>query len=279
MQEGDSTLAGVPLGRPVVPPDRYAPEVLYRVARGEARRAAGLPEHVPFRGVDLWTAYELSWLDPRGKPVAAVAVAVVPADSPFLVESKSLKLYLGSFAQTRHAGWAAVREIVTGDLARACGREVEVRLVLPRRFVALAIRQWEGTSIDGLDVACDRYLPDPALLATASSPEIVQETLRSDLLRTNCPVTGQPDWGSIQISYRGRQLDRRALLRYLVSYRQHLGFHEACIERIWWDIKRICAPARLTVYGRYLRRGGVDINPFRSDAAQRPAKPVRLPRQ
>jgi len=279
MQEPDSTLAGVPLGRTVVAPDRYAPEVLYRVARGEVRRAAGVPERTAFRGVDLWTAYELSWLDLRGKPVAAVLAGVIPADSPFLVESKSLKLYLHSFAQTRWATASAVRDILARDLARACGCEVGIRLVPSRRFGTLAIRPWEGTSIDGLDVACDRYLPDATLLATVPSPKIVEETLQSDLLRTNCPVTGQPDWGSVQVSYRGRRLDRRALLRYLVSFRQHSGFHETCIERIWWDIKRTCSPTRLTVYGRYLRRGGVDINPFRSDAVLRPARAVRLARQ
>ena len=273
------SLSGAPLGHPGDYPDHYTPSVLFTVSRVDARSELGLGHPLPFGGVDLWTAWELSWLDLRGKPVVAAAQLVVPANSPRIIESKSLKLYLGSFAQSAFGDPAQVRGTIAGDLSERAGAAVEVELVSRHRFDLLALRDWEGASIDGLAIDAERYQPDPGLLAIAPGSDPIDETLCSDLLRSNCPVTGQPDWGSIQVKYRGPRIDRASLLRYIVSYRLHCAFHEHCVERIWCDIKRACRPERLTVHARYLRRGGLDINPFRSDFEQRPGHWVRLSRQ
>ncbi len=257
-----------PLGQSVTYASRYDAGLLFPIARALGRAELGITGAPPFRGVDLWNAYELSWLDARGKPQVALAEFRVPADSPSIVESKSFKLYLNGFNQERIGDAAALRAVLERDLSAAAGAPVEVTLMLPARFAQLAFGELEGESIDGLDVAIDDYgPPNPVHLRLADDAALVEETLVSDLLKSNCPVTGQPDWASVAIRYRGRRVDRAGLLRYLVSFREHSGFHEQCVERIHVDLMRAWAPDWLEVYARYTRRGGLDINPWRSNRA------------
>jgi 7-cyano-7-deazaguanine reductase len=232
---------------------------------------------MPFSGLDLWTAYELSWLDPRGKPDIAIGHFSVPAESPCLVESKSMKLYLNSLSETRFASAAAVERALAGDLARAFGAEVAIDLVDPGDVRRLRFERLAGESIDGMSVEVSDYSRGADLLAAAGEP--VTETLVSHLFKSNCPVTGQPDWGSVQIRYHGPPIDRPGLLRYLLSFRRHAGFHEHCVERIFVDICESCRPEWLSVYARFTRRGGIDINPFRSDREKAPPARVRTARQ
>ncbi len=252
-----------PLGQPVAYATRRDAGLLFPIARAESRAAIGVPSALPFAGVDVWNAYELSWLDARGKPEVAIATLTVPADSPALIESKSLKLYLGSLSGETFADIATLTATLTADLSAAAGATVAVALTPRAGFAALRLEELAGACIDDLAIAVDHYgPPQPAFLeATGDAGE---ETLVSHLLKSNCPVTGQPDWASVQIRYRGRRLDRAGLLRYLVSYREHAGFHEQCVERIYMDLMRRCAPQALSVYARYTRRGGLDINPWRA---------------
>ena len=266
-----------PLGRATDYPDHYDASLLFPIARAGERAALGIAAATPFTGVDLWTAYEISWLDPRGKPQLAIGSLRVPADSPAIVESKSLKLYLGSFAQELLPDRDAVARRITVDLTRACGARVEVALTPSVGFGRLAISELPGESLDNLESGVDTYTPSKELLAAADSP--VQETLRSALFRSNCPVTGQPDYADILVRYRGPRIDRASLLRYLVSYRKHAAFHEACVERIFVDVLERCRPEALTVYARFMRRGGIDINPFRSNFEAAPSSSDRTPRQ
>jgi 7-cyano-7-deazaguanine reductase len=267
----------LPLGKPTPYKDEYDPKLLVPIARGAERARFGVTGALPFSGADLWTAYELSWLGPGGKPEIAIARFRVPAESPNIVESKSVKLYLNSFSQTRFARAAEVERALRDDLARACGAPVSVELVRPAAFTRLAIEALAGESIDGLDIEVHDYSPRPDALAAAGAT--VEETLVSDLFKSNCPVTGQPDWGSVQICYRGPKIDRAGLLRYLVSFRQHAGFHETCVEHVFVELQDRCRPERLTVYARFTRRGGVDISPFRSNWEQAPAARGRTARQ
>ena len=266
-----------PLGKPASYKDEYDPGLLFSIARAPQREAIGLSGALPFSGADLWTAYELSWLTPSGKPEIAIARFRVPAESPSLVESKSVKLYLNSFSQTRFAGQEEVARALRDDLARGCRGPVAVELVRPAAFARLAIDELVGESIDDLDVEMRDYSPQPDALAAGGAT--VEETLVSHLFKSNCPVTGQPDWGSVQIRYRGSKIDRAGLLRYIVSFRQHTGFHEHCVERMFVDVRDRCRPERLTVYARFTRRGGVDINPFRSNWEPAPAPGGRTARQ
>jgi 7-cyano-7-deazaguanine reductase len=266
-----------PLGKATDYPDRYDPSLLFRIARSEQRGAIGLAGALPFHGVDSWTAYEISWLDDRGKPQLALGRLTVPADSPAIVESKSLKLYLGSFAQERLPGIDAVESKIANDLEGVCGAKVEVELVPAAKLAALALRALPGESLDGLDVAIELYEPAPETLVAAGAK--VEETLNSALFRSNCPVTDQPDYADVMVRYRGPRVDRAGLLRYLVSYRRHAAFHESCVERIFVDVLRQCRPDALTVYARFLRRGGIDINPFRSNFESAPTVTARTPRQ
>ena len=260
------------LGRSAIYPDRYDPGLLFPIARAAQREALGIGAALPFHGVDIWNAYELSWLDTRGKPEVAVAEFRFPATTPNIVESKSFKLYLASFNQERLPDADVLRERIARDLSAAAGGPVEVTLTVPSRFAALALVELDGESIDGEPVEIESYgPPDAALLATASGE--ADETLVSDLLKSNCPVTGQPDWASIAIRYTGPRIDRAALLRYLVSFRSHADFHEHCVERIYMDIRRRCTPRRLSVHARYTRRGGLDINPWRSSEPSNPPNP------
>ena len=245
--------------------------------RAPQRHELGIGDTLPFAGADLWTAFELTWLDPGGKPAIAIASFEVPVTSPAIVESKSVKLYLGSFAQTRFADPAAVTAVIARDLSAAAGAPVHVELLSPAAFGELRIVELSGESLDALPVTIDRYAIDPSTLAASGAN--AAETLRTDLFRSLCPVTGQPDFASIAITYRGPRIDRAGLLRYLVSYRCHAGFHEHCVERIFVDLMAACRCQALSVYARFTRRGGLDINPFRFSADARVPPNVRTPRQ
>ncbi|HEU4814346.1 MAG TPA: NADPH-dependent 7-cyano-7-deazaguanine reductase QueF [Xanthomonadaceae bacterium] len=269
------TRTDLPLGRPVDYPRHYDAGLLFPIARREGRDALGLGEGaLPFIGHDRWHAYELSWVDARGKPLVATATFVVPADSPNLVESKSLKLYLNGFNATRFDSREAVRERIATDLSAAAGAAVDVVLDLPPAGDADG-----AVSIDALDVAIDHYGPPRADFLSADSGATVEETLASELLKSNCPVTGQPDWADVRIAYRGPRIDRAGLLRYLVSFRDHCEFHEQCVERIFVDVLARCGPSRLSVGARYTRRGGLDINPWRATPGVPAPTTVRHPRQ
>lgn len=270
-------LRDAPLGHPVKHVDRYAPELLFAVPRAPQRAALGIGARLPFTGVDVWTAYELTWLDPLGKPQIALATIEVPADSPSLIESKSMKLYLGSFAQTPHAGITEVAAAIERDVSSAAGTPVGVMLGGPSVFASQSLRELAGESLDDLGVACDTYDVAPDFLDARG--ETVAETLTSRLFRSVCPVTAQPDIGSLQIIYRGPRIDREGLLRYLVSYRCHAGFHEHCIERIFVDLIARCRCEQLTLLARFTRRGGLDINPFRTNAGAAHPGNVRTARQ
>ena len=263
-----------PLGKATVYADRYDAGLLYPISRQAKRDEIGVSaDALPFHGVDVWNGYELSWLDLRGKPVVAVAEFRFPATTPNIVESKSFKLYLNSFAQERLADADAVREILVRDLSAAAGGPSEVVLRAPGQLDGTPIGEPEGALLDAQELDFDSYGPPRADFLSTHAGN-AREVLVSHLLRSNCPVTGQPDWGSVQIAYTGAPIDRAGLLRYLVSFRSHTEFHEQCVERIFMDIRERCAPRELAVYARYTRRGGLDINPFRStDPAAVPGNP------
>lgn len=267
------------LGQSVAFPSVYDAALLFPIPRAEARSKLGLDEALPFVGVDLWNAYELSWLDLRGKPQVALAEFRVPATSPMLIESKSFKLYLNSFAQERMASTDALRAALIADLSAAAGAPVSVSLIAPTSPQAFPVSVLPGELIDGVAIAIEHYGPPAPELLKADAGEQVEETLVSHLFRSNCPVTGQPDWASLQIAYAGPRIDRAALLRYLVSFRTHSDFHEACVERIFLDLRARCAPAKLAVYARFTRRGGLDINPFRALPGASMPDNLRLSRQ
>lgn len=269
-----------PLGKATAYAERYAPELLFAVARadkrGELGLSAGAP--LPFVGEDLWNAYELSWLDRRGKPVVALAEFRVPAQSPRLIESKSFKLYLNSLNQERIDDTAALSATLQRDLSAAAGAPVGVTLLplndRPQRIIAAP----PGQLLDTLDIDVDTYSPSPQLLAADFNRPVIDETLHSHLLKSNCLVTGQPDWGTVIVSYRGAPIDHAGLLRYIISFRQHHEFHEQCVERMFCDLSARCRPERLEVWARYTRRGGLDINPWRAShaAASAPANRAEI---
>ncbi|WP_397607447.1 NADPH-dependent 7-cyano-7-deazaguanine reductase QueF [Silanimonas sp.] len=267
------------LGQSVAFPSSYDAGLLFPIPRTEARSKLGLDEALPFVGVDLWNAYELSWLDLRGKPQVALAEFRVPATSPNLVESKSFKLYLNSFAQERLANADALRATLISDLSAAAGAPVSVSLIAPTSPQAFPVSVLPGELIDGVAITIENYGPPAPELLKSDAQETVEETLVSHLFRSNCPVTGQPDWASLQIAYTGPRIDRAALLRYLVSFRTHSDFHEACVERIFLDLRARCAPVKLSVYARFTRRGGLDINPFRALPGAAMPDNLRLSRQ
>ena len=265
--------------------DRYDAALLYPLPRAAQRALIGVTDRPIFLGADLWTAYELSWLNARGKPQVALGRFTVPSESTHLVESKSLKLYLNSFNNTVFADIDAVRQTLQKDLSEAVWRggvvksSVGVQLMSPEQYAKEKIAEMDGLSLDRLDLDCSHYQPAPELLSAASNEAPVTETLYSNLLKSNCLVTGQPDWGSVSISYSGAQIEQAGLLQYIVSFRNHNEFHEHCVERIFMDIWTRCKPTKLTVYARYTRRGGVDINPWRSSYAQGLPAQVRTARQ
>ncbi len=268
-----------PLGQKTAYVSEYDASLLFPILRNESRKALGIYEDLPFYGVDIWTGYELSWLNIKGKPEVAVAEFLIPFDSPFIIESKSFKLYLNSLNQTRFATWDQVKQLSEKDLSAVAGAKVLVNLYELRDEKALNIESLaSATCIDELDVTIEKYHPDANLL-TADNTILVSEKLCSHLLKSNCPVTGQPDWASLLIEYTGPKISAESLLRYVVSFREHQDFHEHCVERIFVDILDRCKPEHLSVYARYTRRGGLDINPFRSTNREATPQVGRLIRQ
>ncbi len=271
--------------------DQYDASLLFPIARALKRAEIGITGVLPFVGADMWSAFELSWLNQRGKPQVALAHFTVPCETPNIIESKSFKLYLNSFNNTRFADVEAVRSRLRSDLSEAVWRpatpqvdasappSIGVRILQSDLFDREPVHELDCLSLDRLDVQCDRYTPAPDLLKVEQGEAPVSEVLVSNLLKSNCLVTGQPDWGSVQISYSGAQIVQESLLQYLVSYRNHNEFHEQCVERIFMDIWTRCKPTRLAVYARYTRRGGLDINPFRSSYAQALPPNIRTARQ
>ncbi|MDR5859527.1 NADPH-dependent 7-cyano-7-deazaguanine reductase QueF [Halomonas eurihalina] len=277
MNDRPDSLVDAPLGRESAYPEHYDAGLLYPIERAVNRAPLGIEERaLPFDGEDEWHAFELSWLNARGKPIVAVARFRLPASSPRLIESKSWKLYLNSFNQSRFDATGDVIQLLERDLAEAAGAPVGVE-VFGVDDPALTPRALPGESIDEQDIEISDYTPSAEHLTVGEA--IVEETLHSHLLKSNCPVTGQPDWGSVMIRYRGPKLDREGLLRYLVGYRQHQDFHEHCVEHIFTDLMARARPERLLVLARYVRRGGLDISPWRATPGERPPSPLRLARQ
>lgn len=266
-----------PLGNPVRYPTEYAPQVLFAVPREESRKVLLGGRELPFRGTDIWNAWELSWLDATGKPIVATAEISVDAESINIVESKSLKLYLNSLAMTRFDSSKQIRELIMGDLTRTAAGHVGVNIRTVEDGTPDSFDQLPGTCIDTLAVSAWSENIDPGVL-TSDANAVVSEDLHSHLLRSNCPITDQPDTGSILVRYEGPRIDGASLLRYIVSFRKHNDFHEACVERIFLDIRHRCQTRKLTVYACYHRRGGIDINPYRTDT-QEDAPRLRLWRQ
>lgn len=268
-----------PLGKSSAYIDSYDPTILFPISRAESWKAVGVKrETLPFFGEDIWNGYEISWLNDKGIPQVAMAEFRLPAVSPYLIESKSFKLYLNSYNQTKFANKEAVEKRMAKDLSAAAGGEVKVTILsLQHAFPA----EPKSVCIDELDISMDKYELDPEVLTLATGAEAgeFEGTLVSHLLKSNCPVTGQPDWGSIYIEYKGPHIDEKSLLTYLVSLRTHQDFHEQCVERTFWDIWNRCQPQELTVYARYVRRGGLDINPMRSSNASKQAINFRTIRQ
>ena len=254
----------IPLGREVPYPEQYSPELLYAVPRSEHRARLGLGATLPFHGSDIWNAWELTWLAPSGMPQYATAEIRVPYDSPNIIESKSLKLYLNSFTMSHYASAEDVAEAVEADLSACAGADVLVTLRRASSTEGSRIARLPGFCLDSLQVNCDADTVDASLLR-AESDTVVTEDLYTHLLRSLCPVTHQPDSGSLLVTYTGPRIGREGLLRYIVSFRRHEDFHESCVERMFIDILDRCRPEKLTVYARYHRRGGIDINPFRSN--------------
>jgi 7-cyano-7-deazaguanine reductase len=269
-----------PLGKSSIYPDAYDASLPFPIPRQPKRDELGVTGTLPFFGVDIWNAYEVSWLNQRGKPQIAIATFMIHADSPNIIESKSFKLYLNSFNQTRLDDQQALIALLQKDLSAAAGASVQVTLTEPGAFSALKMGELSGMLLDRLDIEVVDHHPDPSLLTANHDEATVEETLLSHLLKSNCPVTGQPDWGSVQIHYVGAPINQEALLKYLIGFREHNEFHEQCVERIFIDVLRQCRPQKLAVYARYTRRGGLDINPWRSNfSAARPPSNLRNARQ
>ncbi|NUY56797.1 preQ(1) synthase [Salinivibrio sp. MA351] len=278
-QDADA-LAKLSLGQHTDYPTEYDPSQLRAVPRELNRQAIGLDQaSLPFTGYDTWTLYELSWLNKNGLPQVAIGEVRLPASSPNLVESKSFKLYLNSFNQTRFDSWQQVANALQTDLSACAGEAVDVTLSPLSELEGEVIAGLSGECLDHQDISIDDYRFQPEWLEDAAQGAIVSETLHSHLLKSNCLITHQPDWGSVRIAYKGKKINREKLLRYLVSFREHNEFHEQCVERIFMDIMRFCQPEKLTVYARYTRRGGLDINPYRTNMGKTPSENNRLARQ
>lgn len=258
-----------PLGKASQYVATYTPSLLFPIPRLAKWAELGLTaDTLPYKGVDYWNCYELSWLLPSGKPVVAIGEFSIPADSPNIIESKSFKLYLNSLNQTAFDSFEAVRACLVNDLSAAAGKPVSVRLLRLTEVEGQGVATLPGVCVDDLDITPTDYShPRPALLRCDAERQ-VEESLHSHLLRSNCPVTGQPDWGSLAVTYTGAALDHKSFLEYLVSFREHSDFHEQCVERVFVDLQRLLKPERLTVFARYVRRGGLDINPYRSTHEQ-----------
>ena len=272
-------LSGLTLGKSTQYESKYNPALLQSVPRSLNRNAIALSSPLPFHGKDIWTGYELSWLNSKGKPMVAIAEFHLSHESENLIESKSFKLYLNTFNQTKFDTTEHVQDALLKDLAVCANGTVTVNIIEPKQFALQRVVELPGTCIDDLDIEVTDYEFKPEYLENSTDDkQIVAETLTSNLLKSNCLITSQPDWGSVMIRYQGAKIDREKLLRYLISFRQHNEFHEQCVERIFVDLKRFCNCAKLTVFARYTRRGGLDINPYRSDFEQ-PSESHRLARQ
>jgi 7-cyano-7-deazaguanine reductase len=292
------------LGKPTAYIDQYQPELLFPISRLTKREELGLRNNaLPFMGADIWNAYELSWLNSKGKPQIAMLRLVIPCESANIIESKSMKLYFNSFSQSTFESVDEVLDCIKKDMSDALTQPLSdldssrnlseqpgypnnrpaltlgVELIEPDRFAKERIVDFEGLDLDRLDIECVHYQPRSELLRVHPGQTAVTQKLRSNLLKSNCLVTGQPDWGSVQIQYTGDEIDEASLLEYLVSFRDHHEFHEQCVERIFMDIWTRCKPSRLSVYARYTRRGGLDINPFRTSHPERLPDQARLARQ
>lgn len=253
-----------PLGKSSAYLSQYDASLLFGIARATKWCELGFSaDHLPYVGVDIWNCYELSWLLPSGKPVVAIGQFSVPADSPNIIESKSFKLYLNSLNQSVYGSFAEVAALLIRDLSKVAGAPVEVELKTLQVASAEGLHMPQGLCIDDLDISLSRY-ESPSLALLSCGSESVEEQLYSHLLKSNCPVTGQPDWGTVHVHYRGKALNHASLLAYLVSFRQHQDFHEQCVERIFLDLQQLLQPEFLSVHARYVRRGGLDINPYRS---------------
>lgn len=256
-------LEHAPLGKVATYIATYQPDLLFPIPRQIKRDEIGIQGELPFKGADIWNGFELSWLNNKGKPIVAYAEFIFPCESMHIIESKSFKLYLNSFNNTQFDSFDVVQKTLRNDLSAAAGRPVNVTLLPLAQTPEKILRHFSGTSLDTLDITCDTYTTQPAYLTTEST--IITETLYSDLLKSNCLVTGQPDWGSVQIHYTGKKINHAGLLKYIVSFRNHNEFHEQCVERIFMDIMRECQPEKCLVIARYTRRGGLDINPYRAN--------------
>ncbi|RJX67521.1 NADPH-dependent 7-cyano-7-deazaguanine reductase QueF [Vibrio sinensis] len=272
-------LAGLTLGKKTEYTNQYDPSLLQPVPRSLNRNDLHLGDTLPFKGSDLWTLYELSWLNAKGLPQVAVGEVTIPATSANLIESKSFKLYLNSFNQTRFSDWEKVEATLVQDLSACAGETVSVTVRPVQDYTDSLIVTMHGDCIDDQDIEITHYDFDDTLLEEATEQDEVEECLHSHLLKSNCLITNQPDWGSVEIQYQGKKINREALLRYIVSFREHNEFHEQCVERIFTDIMRYCQPTKLTVYARYTRRGGLDINPYRSTEQVEPSHNQRMARQ
>jgi len=267
-------LIASPLGKNSDYRSRYDPSLLFSLPRKDKREKLGVTEPLPFQGADIWNAYEVSWLNEKGKPHVAVCTFFIPCVSPYIIESKSLKLYLNSLNQTTFASLHEVRDTITKDLSKATQSSVSVEIPSPTRF---SEEKNASICLDHLDVVCNEYQVNPKLLKT--SDKFVEETFHTHLLKSNCPVTDQPDWATLYVRYKGPKIIASTFLQYVISYRLHNDFHEQCIERIFIDLLRECTTEALTVFGKYTRRGGVDINPFRSNFERLPTQFERTFRQ
>ena len=266
------------LGKHTECPEQYAPSVLTPISRCTGRGKLGIDNELPFRGADIWNAWELSWLNPKGKPKVAIGTIEIPCDSVNIIESKSFKLYLNSLNQTAFTSEAEVVALIRRDLSAVAEGDVKVR-ICPAGTWQTEPSPWaDAICLDALDLACSVYTPDPGLLCSDNNAAEVSEKLCSHLLKSNCPVTGQPDWATLYIQYTGKPIDHSGLLRYIVSMRGHQDFHEHCTESIFIALMQRCQPRQLAVYARYTRRGGLDINPFRANFNLAPGN-TKLPRQ
>jgi 7-cyano-7-deazaguanine reductase len=277
LKQSNNVLNDAPLGKSSAYINTYTPSLLFPIPRKIKRDEIGIHDQLPFTGGDIWTGYELSWLNLKGKPTVAIGEFWIPCESTHIIESKSLKLYLNSLSNSRFESIDHVKAIIEKDLSERVGSKITVKIVSTEES-SLSFGQLRGKCLDDLDIECSQYMPDPSLLS--SGHEVADEIVYSHLLKSNCLVTGQPDWGSIEIAYRGPKINHEGLLKYIVSLRDHNEFHEQCVERIFCDLTKICNPHWLSVYARYTRRGGLDINPYRVSPGSEPHPGnVRLTRQ
>ena len=265
----------IPLGKHTEYVSHYDKSLLFPISRSENRARLGITSALPFDGFDVWTGFEMSWLNPKGKPQVAIAEFTIPCTAPNIIESKSFKLYLNSYNQTQFDTQDAVIQQLQLDLSEGFGAEIQVKLFLVDDYPIA--KKPVATLIDELDVDCSQYEPT-AEMTLVQEGQIREEFLCTHLLKSNCPVTGQPDWATLWIDYKGSAIDHEALLKYVVSFRQHSDFHEHCVETIFSDILAQGSFERLNIAARYTRRGGLDINPIRTlkgDVWQWPGRTAR----